>query len=142
LIQLPPFLLEGNHHVPAQFLGKPEHGSLRVQGIQQQNIEEAWTVDFAYAPEQAQGCSVLPFSGLEPFDGQQGLERTADDLAADGAVVILDALLHATVRLRAGDTTFQAGFTATAIAGKDFNAVQRRHDSTLHPPRVEGFIAF
>jgi hypothetical protein len=82
---------------------------------------------------------------LKPLQGQKGLDRAADDLAADRPVVVLH-LFDFHPSLPGRDATFEAGVAATAVAGaatavagKHLDPIQGRNDAALHPAFIESF---
>lgn len=54
---------------------------------------------------------------------------------------ILDALDRLGVRASGRDAALGTILAATAVTGKDLNAIQGGHDLTLHPAGLEGLIA-
>jgi len=89
LIQIALVLLQADHEIPSACLGQFEHRRLCVKRIEQEDVKEAADVKILELSKQAQCGRVLAFSGLQPFDGQEGLGGAADNLASHGTVVIL-----------------------------------------------------
>ncbi len=113
---------------------------MSIKRIEQQDVEEAAAIKIGDSVEQAQSGGLLALAGLEPLDGRKGLDRTADNLAADGAVVVLHLFdFHAA--LAGGNATFQAGITTTAVAGEHLDAIQCSDDPPLHATFIQGLAA-
>src|SRR5215475_9571651 len=49
-------------------------------------------------------------------------------------------LLGLDAALADGDATLQTGIAAAAVAGEDFDAIQRRHDAALHAAVSKGLV--
>jgi hypothetical protein len=74
---------------------------------------------------------------LQPFPSQERFHGTANDLAADGAVIILNAFLRVAFLIGESHTPLQAGIAMTAVAGDHFDAIQGGDDAALHAAFVK-----
>ena len=79
MIQIGLVWLETDHYIPADLLRQVQHRGLSVQSIEQENIEERAAIEIRKSAEQPQSRGLLSFIRLEPFEGEERLDRAADD---------------------------------------------------------------
>lgn len=115
---------------------------MRVKRIQQQDVEETVAIKLGQSAQQAQRRSVLPLARANPLERQNGLERTADHLAAHHAMVILDLLDGLPLFVLGNDPPLQTKFTTATETAEHLDAVQCRHHAALHAAEVQGLIPF
>ena len=111
-------------------LAKQPHGVL-IQGVQQEDIEKAAAIEIRQPGQQPQRRGVLALTESQPFDGEERFHGATDDLATDGAVVILNLFDGVAIAVFAFDSPLQTGVTATAVAGKNFDAIKGSDDVAL-----------
>jgi hypothetical protein len=78
---------------------------------------------------------------LQPFPSQERFHGTANDLTADGAVIILNAFLRVAFPIRESYAPFEARIAMAAVAGDHFDAVQGGGDAALHAAFVKSLVA-
>ena len=106
-----------------------------------QNIEKAATVQIRESAEHTQGGGIFAFAGLQPLQCEKRLDGAGDDLAADGAVIILK-LFDLDAALAFLDATFQTGIATATVTEENLNAIEGRDDASLEAICIEGLIAF
>jgi hypothetical protein len=94
---------------------------LCVEGIEQEDVKEAAAIQLGQAGEEAKGGCVFALSRTEPFEGQEGFDGAADDLAAHGAMIVLKALDALAGCIFHGYPALQATLTVAAKAGSFFH---------------------
>ena len=99
--------------------------------IERENVEKAAAIEIRQPGEQSPRRGVLALARLQPLDGQQWFHGAADDLAADGAVIILNLFDGIAIAVFALDSPLQTSVAATAVAGQDFDAIKGGGDVAL-----------
>ena len=131
-------LFQADDQIPADVLRQLEDRGLGVESIQLEDVEATASVEVGDFAQQAQGGRVLALVGLQPLQGQKGLDRATDDLAADRPVVVRH-LFDFHPSLPGRDATFAAGVAATAVAGKHLDPLEGGDDAALHPAFLQSF---
>ena len=111
LIQRAVLLFQGDDQMPIDFFGQLENRCLRVERIEQQDVEEAAAIELRQSSQQAQRRGVLPLVRANPLERQDGLDRAADHLAAHQAMVILDLLDGLPLLVLGNDPSLQTELT-------------------------------
>ena len=142
LLEIPPFLFARDDHLPAGPRGQLENGRLWTQGIERENVEKAAALEIRQPGEQSPRRGVLALARLQPLDGQQWFHGAADDLAADGAVIILNLFDGIAIAVFALEAPLQTAIAATTATGQDFDAIKGGGDVALAASPVENFVAF
>src|SRR5260370_171049 len=116
--------------------------TVRIQSIQQRDVEEAASVRGGQTAQQPQRRRILTLARPQPLDGQERFDRALNHLAADGTMIVLRLFNFAAGLILLDHAALQATVTAAAETRQHLDAVQGGQQSALHLSFLEAFTTF